>query len=292
MVNLENINNELLPFSKYIWQILMALAILLIWNIYPQKKAFSRIPEWIMQLAGILILVFFSIVFRSGTAEDPKWMEPHWWGILGIIGWAYLICAVLYLFIGDRLLVFLIIWLTFHFLNVLEFIDLSGFEIRLMVSASNHVSIASGVITSLLYIRYGSRNQIKEFLLFLALLSAASFLYGFILRPEWGISKIRATPSWTSICVGISVLAFALIYIVTDLLRKVSWASIFAPAGRSTLTCYLVPYFYYAAMMLIGIFLPDALRSGLPGIMKSLVFSFLIIFITGLMEKVNMRLKV
>ena len=65
MVNLENINNELLPFSKYVWQILMALAILLIWNIYPQKKAFSRIPEWIMQLAGILILVFLSIVFRS-----------------------------------------------------------------------------------------------------------------------------------------------------------------------------------------------------------------------------------
>ena len=88
------------------------------------------------------------------------------------------------------------------------------------------------------------------------------------------------------------MLAFVLIYIVTDLLGKVSWAYVFAPAGRSTLTCYLVPYFYYAVMMLVGIFLPEILRSGLIGVIKSLLFSFLIIFITGLMEKAHMRLKV
>jgi predicted acyltransferase len=292
MVNLENINNELLPFSKYVWQLLMALAILLIWNIYPQKKAFGKVPEWIMQLIGILILVGLSLVFRSGTAADPKWMEPHWWGILGIIGWAYLGCALLYLIIGNRLLVFLLVFVAFHLLNVLEFVDLPGFEIKLMVSASNHVSIAAGVLTSLMYIKYGSRNQIASFLTLLAILSVVSLLYGFILRPEWGISKIRATPSWSSICVGISVFAFAIIYIVTDLWRKVSWASVFAPAGRSTLTCYLVPYFYYAVMMLVGIFLPEVLRTGFIGIIKSLLFSFLIIFITGMMEKVGLRLKV
>jgi hypothetical protein len=88
------------------------------------------------------------------------------------------------------------------------------------------------------------------------------------------------------------VFAFAIIYIVTDLWRKVSWASVFAPAGRSTLTCYLVPYFYYAVMMLVGIFLPEVLRTGFIGIIKSLLFSFLIIFITGMMEKVGLRLKV
>ena len=38
MVNFENINNDLLPFSKYLWEILMAIAIVLIWNIYPITK--------------------------------------------------------------------------------------------------------------------------------------------------------------------------------------------------------------------------------------------------------------
>ncbi|MCK5469227.1 MAG: DUF5009 domain-containing protein, partial [Cyclobacteriaceae bacterium] len=70
------------------------------------------------------------------------------------------------------------------------------------------------------------------------------------------------------------------------------WASFIGPAGRSTLTCYLVPYFYYAIIMLVGIFLPDMLKSGYIGIFKSLGFAYLIIFITGLMEKINIRLKV
>jgi len=292
MVNLENINNDLLPFSKYVWQLLMALAIVLIWNIYPQKKAFGKVPQWIMQVLGISILIFLGIIYKGGAASEPSWMQPHWWGILGIIGWAYLLCSIIYLFVGGKLVVFIVIWLFFHLLNVLEFVDILGFEVRFMVSASNHVSIIAGVITSLIYTHYGQKKQVKNFLFMLVILAMVSFIYGFVFRPEWGISKIRATPSWTSICVGISILLFAIIYIVADIFGKVSWASVLGPAGRSTLTCYLMPYFYYGIMMLVGIFLPDMLQTGFAGIVKSLLFSFLIIYITGYLQKMNVRLKV
>jgi len=294
MVNLENINSNLLPFSKYIWQLLMAIAILLIWNIYPNKKAFGKFPEWALQVAGVMILIFLSLVYKGGTVEDTSWLKPHWWGILGIIGWAYLLCATIYLLIGEKIIYIGLVWLIFQLINVLEFIDFFGIPVhlKLMVSASNHISIMSGVLTTLLYIKYGKGKQAQRFLFIILALSVLSISYGIITRPEWGISKISATPSWTSICVGISMISFAAIYLISDLFGKVKWASIFAPAGRSTLTCYLVPYFYYAVMMLIGIFLPDVLKTGLLGIIKSLLFALLIIYLTRLLEKLNIRLKV
>ncbi len=294
MVNLENINRELLSISKYVWQLLMATAIVLVWNIYPNQKAFKKIPEWVMHIAGVLIFIILGITYKGGTVDAPHWMEPHWWGILGIIGWAYLLCATIYLLIGDRIAFIALILVVFHVLNALEFINIPGLSmnIKLMVSASNHVSVMSGVLITMLYIRYGKRNHIGNFLGFVLAVAAVSILYGFITRPEWGISKIRATPSWTSICAGISMISFAGLYVISDLLKKISWASFIGPAGRSTLTCYLVPYFYYAVMAMIGIYLPDVLKTGYIGIIKSLFFAYLIIYITGWMEKLNIRLKV
>jgi len=294
MVNLENINGDLLSYSKYIWQLLMALAFVMIWNIYPDNKAFKKIPQWVMEVLGVIVLIILAATFKGGSAEEPHWMTPHWWGILGIIGWAYFLCATIYLFIGEKILYIILVLIVFHILNVMEFTSILGvrFPIRIMVSASNHVSVTSGILATLLYIHYGKRHQPGRFLGYLLLFAVISVVYGFLTRPEWGISKIRATPSWTAICAGISFFAFGTLYIISDLLKKTSWASIVGPAGRSTLTCYLVPYFYYAIMAMVGIYLPDALKTGYIGIVKTLLFAYLIIYITGLMEKVNIRLKI
>lgn len=294
MVNLENINSELLPFSKFIWQLLMATAIVLIWNIYPDHKAFKRIPQWVMQVLGLLILVFIGILYKGGTVEEPGWLQPHWWGILGIIGWAYLACATIYLLVGKRILLVGAFVLLFLAMNVLEFVELFGWKINinLMVSASNHLSVMSGVLVTMLYVRLGDRHQLGKFLTSLAVLAVVLILFGLVTRPEWGISKIRATPSWTTICAGISILLFAGLFIIADLRKKTSWANLIGPAGRSTLTCYLVPYFYYPIMALIGIYLPEFLRTGMIGLVKSLLFAYLIIFITGQLERINIRLKI
>ena len=294
MVNLENINSDLLPFSKYIWQILMATAIVLIWNVYPKHKATKKIPEWAMQLTGIAILLFLSIIYKSGSIDNPVWLKPHWWGILGIIGWSYLLCATLYLLIGKKILYIGLLLIFFLALNVLDFIQPFGIDssLNLMVSASNHASVTSGILATLLYIRFGKIDKPFRFLSLIFFLSIALIVFGIATRPEWGISKIRATPSWTSICAGISLVTFGVLFIISDILKKTRWASFIGPAGRSTLTCYLMPYFYYAIMMLVGIFLPEILKTGILGIVKSLLFAWIIIYITGLLEKVNIRLRI
>jgi hypothetical protein len=94
------------------------------------------------------------------------------------------------------------------------------------------------------------------------------------------------------ICTGISLAAFGVLFIITDQYKKTRWAAILSPAGRSTLTCYLVPYFYYALLVIVGYYLPESLRTGYVGIIKSLLFALLIVSITGLLERVSIRLKI
>ena len=84
-----------------------------------------------------------------------------------------------------------------------------------------------------------------------------------------------------------------LAYIV-DLKNKTSWYRLLRPAGTITLTCYLLPDIHYAILRLLGESwrVPEALRLGWIGVAKSLIYAFLIVLLTGLLEKKKIRLSV
>ena len=294
MVNLENINRELRVISKSVYQILMATAFVLIWNIYPDGKAFKRVPEWAMKILGILILVFLAAIYQGGTVENPHWMRPAWWGILGLIGWSYLVIATLYLLVGNRLTWLSLLWIVFILLNVFQEVKpFDGFpDIQIIITASNHVLVLSGLLASVFYVKLNEKDKIKEFLAVMGLLAVISITFGLLTRPEWGIAKMGGTPSWTTICAGIGFGSFGILYILADIMNVRKWATVLGPAGRATLTCYLVPYFYYGFYSIIGISLPIFLRTGYTGIVKSLLFALLIVTITGGLEKLKIKLKI
>jgi predicted acyltransferase len=124
------------------------------------------------------------------------------------------------------------------------------------------------------------------------LLGVIMLIFGFGTRPLWGISKIRATPAWVGICTGISFLIFGFLYVLVDVINKKSWFRIIDAAGTSTLTCYLIPYYWYAIIALLGFSLPIALRTGGIGIIKSIIFALIIVQITGLLEKLKIKLRI
>jgi predicted acyltransferase len=294
MVNLESFLNDVNGSVRTAWQLLMALAFVLIWNHYESRKVFSKIPVISLQLVGILMLFFLAAIYKGGTPEAPHWMRPHWWGILGIIGWAYLLCAVVYLIMGSRIWLMVIFWLILHVLNVQEFVKISDHlpSIRLVVSASHHALVMSGVLATLFYKHLNEKGKISLFTAVLGLLALVSIAYGFTVRPFWGISKILATPSWTAICAGIGFAFFAVMYLIADILTLTGWASFIMPAGRSTLTCYLIPYFVYPAVEPLLHYIPRSLSGGVAGLVKSLIFALLVVWITGLLENVHVKLKI
>jgi predicted acyltransferase len=124
-------------------------------------------------------------------------------------------------------------------------------------------------------------------------LGVALILLGFIVRPyTHGISKIHSTPSWVFICTGIGILLFELFIWLVDIKGKQNWFKIIKPAGTSTLTCYLIPYFMIAIFYMVGFRYPHFLNYSTGGIIRSFAVAFIVIIITGFLEKKRLRLKI
>jgi heparan-alpha-glucosaminide N-acetyltransferase len=294
-MNLENYSSQaLLPES--VWEILITASFFLMWLDYPKEK--QKLKLWLQSL-GIAILILMAIIYKGDSPHGIIWLKPHWWGILGLIGWAYFACATITLFSGERLLLLLAFLIFFVFFNSSVMLDWPEFtsSFRHLIgtfglgNASDSSVTMIGVIAAVMYRKFQEKPMKLEIIL--VLMAIAFFIFGFATRPLWGISKIRATPSWTTICSAISILSFALLIFLVDRKGKENWFKIIKPAGTSTLTCYLLPYFYYAVFItLIGIRLPLMMRTGPAGIIKSLLFALLIVLITGLLEKKHLRLKI
>lgn len=279
---------------KTLWQVLMIIAFIMIWNDYGKKK-FARIPVILWQLSGIIILITLALVFKSGPPDNPHWMRPQWWGILGLIGWAYLVCSLLYLSAINHGWLIPIFWFLLYVINILEFHQAGDFlpQRLLIVSSSNHALVMSGVLGTQIYLLIRDHKSGNYFFSLLLILPAFILvIYGFAVRPFWGISKIMATPSWTAICAAISYVSFAVIFVIADVFKITGWANILMPAGRSTLTCYLLPGLVYPFLWPLQQLLPDMWVTGMAGLLKSIVFALLIIILTGLLERINIRLRI
>lgn len=294
MVNMKYLNSSLMPIDKYVWRILMAVGIFLVWMHYRPMSLLNQKHVKALQVAGVLILVGLAAVYQAGKADDPQWMKVHWWGILGSIGWAYLVCSLLYMAIGNRLALVALSVVVFNLFNIQEFALVGGIPtIDFVVSASKYALVMAGVLATMIYQRLSAAGEDKKYFYVLIGLGVLFLVYGFLLRPYWGgISKIRATPSFTGICTGISFISLALFYMLVDKFKVKKWADSIEPAGTSTLTCYLLPYIIYPVLAIFSLKLPEHLTTGMVGLTKSLIFAFLVIYLTGLLGKIHIKLKV
>lgn len=290
MVNSETIYPEAMPLGGHAWKILMAVGISLIWIDYKRIPRLSNRLALGLKVLGILLLVYLAWIYKGGSEGSIIWMRPHWWGILGLIGWAYLLNSLIFLVARKHWVYLMIAFILLLFMNVQE----NGFfeflpNFKLVISASNHVLVMTGVLCTVFYLKFAKEGRaLNRFLCFVALAGLFFIAYGFAIRPAFPISKILATPSWTAICMGIGLCSYALLYVVVDKLGYYKWADPIKPAGTSTLTCYLMPYFIYPFMVLW----PDFLSHGIVGITKSLLFSLAIIMLVGILERKNIRLRI
>ena len=289
--NLENYSDDaLLP--KGVWEIFLTVAFFLVWLDYTEWKEKTAL---VLKGAGILLLAGLSIVYK-GQYNDGLWMQPGWWGILGLIGWTYLVVSSVYLWSRGDLRIQYIALAAFLFLNCAEALDILGFlsgvkqYVWLVGDGSMPAMAMAGIITTIYYRNDGYRS--RSFWTFVVISSVVLIAFGFVTRQAWEISKIRATPSWTAICTGISIAAFALIVFITDVKGVVKWYQLIKPAGMVTLTCYLLPYIHAGLFQLVDIRLPLFLRTGSIGLIKSLIFAWLIIAIAGWLQKRKIALKV
>ena len=272
-----------------LWGLLAYLMPIPIWNKYAKD-----FPFWlknVLQYGGMLVLVILYFLYVQDTGEIG--ITSKWWGILGLIGWAYLFSVVYYWLISGRLwamIAFLVICVTADSLNLTEgsFIQQSAW-LSFIAGHLTHASLVSaGVIISLLFFDRKITPKINWEVIVFAILF---FIVGYFLRPYYGISKIKGTPSWTMFSAAICTVLFYFLYWLMEIKKQTKWSLFFMPAAANPLLIYILPgvIYYFALAFKIEI-IPSFFREGIPGIIWSLLFSTLMLFIMKICNKYKIQL--
>jgi len=297
MINSGRVNPEFTGIGKNLWAILMYAGVFLIWNKYQENdKNFFTIAG--LRLAGIAILVALVYKFRSGEVENNGSLITSWWGILGLIGWGYLVSAFIYLAVRESILNTVVAFLFFLALNILSKLDLlnslnplkSIFGV--IIEGNVPLIVLSGLLTTLILKKY-SKSDFRKTIVTIVTIGVLSILAGFILRKWFIISKIQATPSWGLICNGISMILFALLYWIIDIKKHIKWTFFLKPAGENSLTTYLAPDIFYYLIWSTSIPILIYKQSDVPLIVitGSVIWALLMVGLTALLVRYNIKLK-
>lgn len=290
-VNLESYNSGVATIPKAAWALIITLAFFLIWLDYPETM--KKAGKYTLIGLGIVLLIAMAVIYKGGKGDNITWMRTSWWGILGIIGWSYLVCACVYLGCKGRLSVLIIALLVFVGINIAEHTGILTEKLWLIGDASAVTLTMGGIVISRLYAEWVERGKARLIPVIFIITGILLIAAGLLIRPYAdGISKIRSTPAWIFICAGITILIFQLFIYIVDMRGRKDFLKVIRPAGTSTLTCYLMPYFQVFLMELFGLKFPYMLRNGAGGLLRSFAVSFILIWLVGLMEKKHLRLKI
>jgi heparan-alpha-glucosaminide N-acetyltransferase len=288
MVNAEDgFNPSAMPFNIGWWSLGLYLCTWLIWGVYGSAAAGGR-NSW--RAVGVLGLLVLSCAYRGGP-DGKAWMTHQWWGILGLIGWSYLIAASVYLAGRARIAVLLgatAACIAFYALchafpaaqypNLADLTDCGGLVCETSLTLL-------GVVTSLVFFaRPGERAPVRRFGQALALV-VVCVVAGALLRPAYTISKIYASPTWCLYSAAICIALFAALYTLVDLRGHARWVRSIAPVAAHPLVAYLIPFVVVGVEDAFQVALPDVLNHGVVGVGFCVVFALFVLGATTLVTR-------
>ena len=295
LVNSEGSFAPVFGYGKALYWVLVVIGFFLVWNQYP--KDFK--PKKWLQILGILILAFLAITFRDG---EGGYFRSSWWGILGLIGWAYLFCATAWMLSRKKPWIISLLWLAVVILNMLTTGLRDGIQ---LIGEGNFISdfaraihldngscalmVLGGMVTTLADRKIYEKGTMPRICTGIAA-AVLLALMGWVAHRFWITSKIIGTLPW---CLYVSAISVAL-YTLLRYLEKRDWTGWFnplRPAGTATLTVYMMPYLYYALWVALSPSMPAWLGGGV-GILKCALFSMLCIASAWFLGKAGLKLKI
>jgi predicted acyltransferase len=256
MVNGESASSDTPDWSPELWSYTMFLsAILTFVTISPPKANAARARFWrvfsiclrALGLAGMLYcaLNFVGEDDKAILTFHPFHLTTSWYGILGIIGWAYLIAASVYLvfrnhrtaLLGCMVLLFCLypadhkgLFRGFWLERILGIGEI-GAHAAIMVGGVLLASALVAADVATVWVR-------ARFTLLFALGCAAAAL---LLNGLYGISKNNATPSWCLWSCAITAILWLGFYFMSDVYQFAKIISKpFSIAGQNVLLAYLL----------------------------------------------------
>jgi predicted acyltransferase len=288
-----------------LWNVLMSAAVVLVFAA-PSAEGSGR--RW--RLAGLALLVVLVLVYRADGMSGWFQIRPYWWGILGLIGWAYLVAAAVYLAAGDRPAILVT---AVALLYLVALADEAGAIpalrlIRPVVSVGSMLGAHGGLVLSGAVLAVALRRHRDErrpsgrfvgpALGFALAVAAAGLLVHALhgLHPVFEISKIRATVAWCLLSGACTAAAWAAVYAAVDVAGHRRWPRAIAMAGENALVIYLLAPFLLSVFELIALAAGrnpyEALGGSLAvGTVRSIVFAWVVVRLSGWMRAHGLRLQ-
>jgi len=279
------------------WGLLGLLCAGLYLNVYPKSERFPKYAL-VLRLVGLAGVVALLADFRRVTENGRiAWIDFSYPEILGLIGLSYLAVTILYIptrnwkWAPPVWFVLLVTLCALTTGKVIVFPDHLPLYIWPFGNGAMACIIMAGVVTSSIYLGENAASSQRRAMGIAAALGVLMLVAGYLLTPL-GISKIRATPTWSLYSIGAAMLMFTLLYWVCDIRGRTRWAFFVHPAGANTLTTYLLPDLWYFISVSLGLtFLDTHFPLGWPAVVKTVAFTFAILAIAGLLTKLKVRLQ-
>ncbi len=293
LVNGESgLNETATGIPLHAWLLLFYMAAILTWNVYTFK---NTTWSYVCRLAGIAMLLVLAFIYRD--KDGVTGMRPHWWGILGLIGWAYLYACILYQLLKGQIILLLaaIVFCTAWYIMAKQpAIHDSNYFSWVASQAGNaaHTSIVlCGIVLSRILFNHELSDTRQRFLQ-AALFFVALVIAAYLLRPYFKISKIYATPSWCLYSAAICTAIFSLLYWLIDIKGYSKWTSFFQPAATNPLLTYIIPGILFSLFSLLKISMfPREYRYGAYGIAWSLFFAVVVMYMAKGLNQLRIKMQ-
>ncbi len=287
MVNMETHD----PWTNGAWGVFCYLGLFLAFAVVPAPPAPARRGFLIARAVGAVALIALALAYTDSKGRhlvfgplfdsaDSVWLRHSWWGILGLIGWAYFAAASLYLLIGRRrewlLGATVLLMLSFVAQEAnyagrldsrawLNWADGGLTAIQGAVGWVNqHVSLgeALGSLASVamagcclgsILLPSSGISAPSERMRWAGLFALGLLLGALLFDGTYGINKIGATPTWCWLCAALTTLAWILLYWMMDTRNVRRWSGFLQPAGANPLLAYVLHPSLY---LLTGVVLP------------------------------------
>lgn len=295
MVNAEGgYNEEAMGMRIGVWSLLFYPCVILVWNYYTFQ---NKVWAYVLRGIGIAGLVALAAIYRGGE-DGTEYLQPRWWGILGLIGWAYLYTCIIYQVVNGNkyyLLAMVGICTLVYALghsSISEQNALLGWT-RGQAGNATHTGLAlCGALLTLIFFDQKYERALISRLNEALGLAALLFIAGWILRPYYHIGKIGATPTWGLYCSVIAIIVFIVLYWITDLKGINRWTKFFRPAGSNPLLTYIIPFIFWALYRTFHFYLlPDSLRTGITGVIYCLLYAIAILWIVKWLNRIHIKLQ-
>jgi hypothetical protein len=280
-----------------LWAIFALTGAALFLNEYDKSSRYARLFNGLQVFGVVLVVAMFAIFRHTPVDGQPTWIQVGYPEILGLIGYTYLAVAILYIPTRRWLwapLVWFVALMAFNALTaarLVEFTERFPYWFFPWDNGAMAGIVFAGIVTSVIFLGTHRWQTLRQKTLLGLSFGISALIAGWFLTPL-GISKIRATPTWSLYSIGAAVLLFTALYWICDVKKKTGWAFFAHPAGSNTLTTYLLPDFWYYILAAAGIRYFDLhFNYGWQGVVRCFVFTAFMLAVAALLTRLRVRLR-